>query len=258
MGKYERDWSDLAESSFANSINGQVLYKSNFDRGDVEKDGIIYEVKAGKSLGTLANIGQNFLTEVSENFKGVNWQQFRLITSSDEKKLEYVKQFYPTITSWTEFIENHSEVFRNTEKVHFIEEIAKQDKLAFLRYLAKSEQKNQKQFYINAINGCLKTKKYVKNPIVDDKYKVVKVDKDGSLIGEIKYFFDDNVEYVFTFFGEKTCFQLCYIQQKVGKVEQKTIPLLNLALHWKNKFQGGATPCVNVFYVGPVNIVPLN
>ena len=244
------------------------------------------ESKKGK--GTLANISQNALT-TSNLFKPKNilsWSEFRensnfvniVLNKINEykdypsnlhkgssniqiiNKGAFLKRLFTDVTKKKGNIANIiSEYIRNSRIgnvatiIFEIVNIAKKDKISYLKYLSRFEQdiKNIKKFIIAMLIGYHTQKQlhYILNIPYDEIFKIldtyfvyytnemkgkVVVSKD-DLGKEIRDIIKSDVKIIFP--EDQTN---CIIQSNSNNV-------LRVVFHWKNKFQGIQTPCLNIF-----------
>ena len=97
MGKYERDWSDKEEVKVCEEMGGLLISKDYSTKGDILVGDTFFELKSTKkeslSFNTLANIGQNSLTDYG-CFEGkkVSLEQTRTIADIILRSLESVQK----------------------------------------------------------------------------------------------------------------------------------------------------------------------
>jgi len=235
MGSYQRDWSDKIEVSLCEE-RGLDKTKNNFSIADAtSKNGDIYEIKATSnenySMNTLANIGQSSLTDYGV-FDCISWRNFRRsdfdrIKSklSLEHSMKEIKDTFPLIKE-------------------SIESLALEDKKQYINLLSHNEidKEKLKVFVMNCLLGTCKKKSYKKDITMEDFKKSYLILVNNKM--ETK---DINK---FEMFNELDLDNL-FIKYSDGatsiKVSNNEHDILSISFHWKNKFQGGETPCLNVF-----------
>ena len=270
MGKYEHDVSDQFESDLVNYLNhsyqnysSDVIsagnhVKENIDyseahwigtntlkaRGDIQLDDDKFlEVKyVSNGNGTRANISQNAITDYSL-VDCISWSEFREQNNWKEFVIEKFSQveFAPNFTT-DKSIYDFARTIRSYHKSiqQEIMEADRQLKIEYIDVIRSSEQNhdNCKKFYLNLVSGNSSKYKYdesIEQPC--ENYYFLKMVKNGQP-SIIKPNVPDS-KFHLTFENDKTYFNLCSGNQK----------LLRIALHWKNKFQGIQTPCLNIFDV---------
>lgn len=236
MGSFQRGWSDAIEEEVSEEM-GLSLTENNFSIGDAvsEKSGETFEIKASSSknysFNTLANIGQNSLTDYGI-FETVSWRDFRRV-NFDKKKEEAVKGLSMA------YIKNNEPKLKS-----YIEGLALADKLDYIDKLSKAEysKDNLKVFLLNCLLGTCKKKSYKKDITIEDletsNFVLVNSNKEKKILNKREVFESIDFDNLFlTFNKDNTHIKVC----------DKNMEILRISFHWKNKFQGGETPCLNVF-----------
>lgn len=234
MGSYQRDWSDEIEKEIGEEM-GLSLTENNFSVGDAISDKEVFEIKASStreySFNTLANIGQNSLTDYGV-FDVISWRDFR------KKRFDKEKAVLAKNMSMGH-IKNNEPAIRAA-----IEKLALEDKLAYIRLLSLSDyDKNKlKIFLLNCLLGTCKKKSYKYDIGIEDlsssNFVLVNSKKEKLILNKKDIFKSidfDNLLFVF------------YDNRTHIKVYDSSMEILKISFHWKNKFQGGETPCLNIF-----------
>lgn len=227
--------------------------------------------KSGR--GTKANISQNALTE-NKLFEGSvdNWSGFRNIKQHDLWVINYLNKFkqYPgKIMDIKNLQKNKEEKARylrrlkrkNKTAAKILDDIQKRDrkeKEKYLLYLSKHKQipENIRRFFSLIVLGIHK-KEEISALINSDAF----IEKDqelilyyGNLFGEkvvvrtydvgssLKKSFSKFQYFKINFSPNVTNCKLVGVDLK-----ENNVPLLQIALHWKNIAQGIKTPCLNIF-----------
>jgi len=273
MGKYERDWVEIAEQNVAKALNNeevdiyskdiamtinQKLQELNVsydeakwsggnhyeDAGDVNifyKNRLVLgiELKFSKSdgEGTKANLGQNKFHEYISEIIG--YQKFDENLGLKDIRYKEVENYLNTTIKNKSDYEKKLREIRKTDK-EFIDKIAEITKIGqekYAKYIAENGMK-----YLDEINVLVED-------ILHSKHVKKSTSTKEVLYCVIKHYQTDKQEVKFVNFEE--------IDSKVCKIEAKgkTIFLLNqnnkvilrFSVNWKNICQGGATPSFNVF-----------
>lgn len=242
MGSYQRDWSDKVEKDISNKYNIH-LTDNNFSICDAfdKTTKSTFEIKASSTenfkFHTLANIGQNSLTDYGI-FKCISWKDFRL------KEFEIEKKGISGSLSMREIRDNHP------SKKQEIEVIALKDKLEYIQVLKEAEidSKSLKVFLLNCILGTCKKKCYnyniLENELKDSNFILVNSLLEDKIINKKSLLKDIELDSLKVKFEEG----LTSI-----KVTDGNSDILRISFHWKNKFQGGETPCLNIFLSSKFN-----
>lgn len=243
------------------------------------------ESKKGK--GTLANISQNALTLLNlfEDKNMMSWSQYREYQGFPSKVLAILNLYkeYPSKTSRVslnrqiikkgaflkkKFVDSTGlknvtnvvcdytkspDISQEASIICRIIQLARKDKIDYLNYLKKRVQnsENIKKFIIAMLLGY-HTQAQIERilnlnytaifTILDTYYVYYTNESDGNIITskdnlgkEIQNIIKSDVEIIFSD-NQTNC-----IIQANGKNE------LRIVFHWKNKFQGIETPCLNIF-----------
>ncbi len=180
---------------------------------------------------------------------------------SKYKKASYLKKIIGATTNTEskakEIIDNDSSSKDQTKAANIILEIVKSDrkiKIAYLKYLNKHKQDhdNIKKFLFLILTGCHTTKE------INQRWKNGLSDILSKLKGEY-YIYN-------TYKREEVLIEQVNHTEKLEKLIDKKIsiyfkdnqtnliiglnhkkPIIRVVFHWKNKFQGIQTPCLNIF-----------
>ena len=242
MGSYQREWSDKVEAKVCKNNNFD-LTENNFSLGDATslETGNIYEIKASSTnsfkFNTLANIGQDSLTKY-KIFNCISWRDFRKLQFDKEKEK------ISNNLSMKEIKENH------VDKKEKIENLSTEDKINYINLLKTSSYDREalKIFLINLLKGSCKRNHYNANISEEDlessNYILVNSSGEEKMINKKKLFEGINFNNLYFKFEDKaTSIKVCD-----GKND-----ILRISFHWKNKFQGGETPCLNIFLSSKFN-----
>ena len=217
-----------------------TLYQNNGEKIFLE----LKKIQNGR--GTLANITQDAFTKYKV-FNGISWSNFRKNTGFQDKILTIILSYDPTFefTTQAEFQKKVRLIKDNPNFLLFrkqIEELARQDKIDYLNYL--------QTLPLNIDFLQIFTRNMFNGTHTIGNYSFDILEKDDSILYTCYYL-------------TKTDF--CYIENEVNNIENLDIkflkdttgflittnnkPLIRVAFHWKNIFQGIATPCLNIFDV---------
>lgn len=249
MGKFEKDWSDLRESEICQSMEGVLVSRDYSTKGDFEKDGTSYEVKSTKgenlSFGTLANMGQDSLTDLFKCFNGISWVEYRKKTGFESFRWKVFKHYKETKTQ-TEFYKYANDFKKNCPDIcSIIEERSRVDRETYINYLLGLEQSKimNKIFLFNMLSGRTTKSKY-KNDLnfFEKDFKVILDNsKETKTICYEDLVDKEDLNDLKFFRSGRTSISL--------KSELSDKEYIRISFHWKNKFQGCQTPCLNIFFV---------
>ncbi len=235
---------------------------------------IFLEIKFIKSgYGTRANISQNALTTYGIFKNAVSWSSFRDKEKHDlwvfEKLSEFqhyetadrsVKATRPLICRMAkelkEFAKRKDAVGFEAEKIKkAIMERDRHEKLKYLNYLSNQnvDYDNLKKFAILILTGNHTASafyKFANTKVCDiqipDNYFIIYAYDTGKFyleeIRELISKIQNSATSVGISFSPQQTNIKIYISYGNGKKY-----LLRIVLHWKNKFQGIETPCLNIF-----------
>lgn len=219
---------------------------------------IFVETKFGKD--TLANIGEDSLTEASIWEDALSWSEFREAVKMEQQvidilsplnsegldlqkpnvradfvralkiKLEITKNTEPTLLKIIEDKSEHLEIASALKKII---DIANQNKKEYVAYLSTRviNHENLKKFLSNLLSGITPTKK-VETTLPYELYymtpkEIIKV--------PIETYQAMNLDQFSVVYNDNS------VELKAGTESVKVV------FHWKNVMQGIQTPCLNVF-----------
>lgn len=234
MGSYQREWSDKIEEDVC--VNNNIIPSgNNFSVCDAFSEDLTFEIKASSDenfkFNTLANIGQNSLTDYNI-FNCIPWKDFRNSYFSIEKdklsnglSMANIRDNFPNIKNQ-------------------IENLSLEDKLNYIKLLSESSVngENLRIFVLNCLLGTCKKGHYKKEITEEDLLKsnfiFVNSTKEEKIVNKKTIFEEidfNNLHFLFE--KGNTSIKIC----------DSISPILRICFHWKNKFQGGETPCLNIF-----------
>ncbi len=233
------------------------------------------ELKFLKSgSGTRANISQDALTKnllFSSDVK--SWNKYRVennfqievlsilkIYRNYKKDISQLKNNNSTISKLGAILKKEAETDQDAKKLkEEIEALARIDKLRYIKYLSQQNyiKDNVKKFTILLLMGRhteeslnefkdLNLKQTLE--LIPDNYEIVYIYKNKIKKDTYK------IEKIFNFINRVEDYDVrisCPIEQSNLTIDFKKgdhwYKTLRFAFHWKNKFQGIETPCLNVF-----------
>lgn len=243
MGSFQRDWSDKVEDVFCEE-NNLTPSKNNFSLADgIDELGNSYEIKASSSskfsFNTAANIGQNSLTDYGI-FDCISWKEFRE-KGFEPKKKEVINSLG---------LKGSNKTVCNVIRDNFKKE---KDEIVKLSYKDRKEyitllstqninKENLKTFVLNIILGTCKRGKYKKEISFEEFKKsffvLINKNKEETILNKYEAFKNINLDNI----------SICFTEDKTSiLIVNGETKILRVSFHWKNKFQGGETPCLNVF-----------
>lgn len=245
MGKYERDWSDREEIKVCEELGGLLVSKDYSTKGDILVGDTFFELKSTKkeslSFNTLANIGQNSLTDYG-CFEGKSWSTFREETGFEEYRWESFKTFYKYKSKQDFYRVANDFKIKNPELTKDIEERSRIDREEYIDYILTTNQNIDKNriFLFNMFSGRTTKNKF--------KYDLTTIEKDFKII--LKNDKKEKVIMYSDYIDEETLGELRFT--KCGRTSvslgDDMREFIRVSFHWKNKFQGCQTPCLNVFF----------
>jgi len=247
-------------------------------------DELFIEVKFLKSgYGTRANISQDALTEYGIFENASHWSCFREKVGHDKWVLEkllkfkYYKDTYESIKSLRpkichmakelkEFAKHNNRIGKESSKIkNEIIETDRQEKLNYIKYLSTQtvNYDNLRKFVIliltgnhtKAAFGRFRNINYYEIKIPDNYFIIYAYDNEEVYLENIKPIVlkvQDNkntIDIEFNF--EQTNIKIYII------FDNHKMYLLRVVFHWKNKFQGIETPCLNIFDEYPKTLIEL-
>lgn len=239
------------------------------------------ELKASESetgKGTLANISQDSLTKYEiiyhpKNEKILSWSEWRKKTNFSslvEEQLDRMP-YYSRSISFEEKARKVKELAGKGDKKATlvkakIMEIAKHDKLSYIRYIKNFNinEENLSKFLCCLLSGIHTEKEILKffssvsKSDIERSYEVLTLYYSNVRTGKVIVTKQPNK--IKELLAEYSDFELVYPSEASGvvntyitaknKTNGKIAKILNFVFHWKNIFQGIKTPCINVF-LGP-------
>jgi len=273
MGKFERDWVEIAEQNVAKALNNENsnIYSQEIasiidqklkelsidydeakwsggadygDAGDINilKDGKVIlgiELKFSKKdgEGTKANLGQNKFHEYIPEIIG--YQKFDEDLGLKNQRYEKVEKYLnEKIKNKTDY-ENKLRQIRKKD-TQFIDEIAEIAKIGQEKYAQYISENGVK--YLDKINELVEDILHSKHVKKSNSTKKV-------LYCVIKQYETPNQNVKFVNFDEIDN-KVCDIQatgKSIFFYNQNNKLILKFSVNWKNICQGGATPSFNVF-----------
>ena len=255
MGKAERAESQSREEEYAINEGGTHNGNDYSTRGDVIlPNGTEVELKYLKSgKGTLGNITQDAFT-IYDIFDCLSWSVQRKESGYNEQRKDILKIYNPKVSDkdGTSIVNSIKDI-KDEDKEKIIN-LANKNKIEYIKLLSKSNYNKEKLAkFVMLMIGGFHTIKMIKanmdksiddiKNIATDKYKIVYIYPDGNKEEDIKKIMDifEDIDKFNIDFKE------CKQQNIVIRYDK--IPILQVVFHWKNKFQGIKTPCLNVFLV---------
>lgn len=245
MGKYEKDWSDREEIKMCEEMGGSLISKDYSTKGDILLGDTFFELKSTKketlSFNTLANIGQNSLTDYG-CFEGKSWSTFREETGFEGYRWLLFEAFSHCKTKEQFYRVANNFKAECPELTEQIEERSRVDREEYIEYLLGSNQSIDKNkiFLFNMLSGRTTRNKFKHDlDAIEKDFKIIlKNEKEKKIITYSDYVDEEtlgNLE--FTRCGRTSI--------SLGDDMRE---FLRISFHWKNKFQGCQTPCLNIFF----------